>query len=305
MALRARPAALPWPEQNNAGDGMDVEVEGARIFFDCAGSKLALAGERMEERPTLIVMHGGPGFDHSTLRAYFDRFADTHQVLCLDHRGNGRSTGEPETWTLDQWGRDVKALCDALGISRPHVYGNSFGGMVAMSYASQFPDHPAKLILSSTAARMKLDATYAMMEARGGAQARAIAEKFWTAPDEEARGDYMRVCMPLYNPKPNPAEEMARKRAIMRLEVSRHFILGEMRTMDRLAGLANIKCPTLVLAGGYDPITPIACSEEIMAALPDGIAQLEIFPEAGHGVHRDDPAGAEAVLRRFLGDYPA
>ena len=108
---------------------MFIEVEGARLFFDCVGSKLAIAGEKMAERPTLIVMHGGPGFDHSTLRPFFDRFADSHQVLYLDHRGNGRSSGAPDSWNLAQWGRDVKALCDALGIERPHVYGNSFGGI--------------------------------------------------------------------------------------------------------------------------------------------------------------------------------
>src|SRR3984957_1339277 len=159
---------------------MFIEVNGARIFFDTVGSQLAIDGDRMAERQTLVVMHGGPGFDHSTMRPYFDRFADTHQILYIDHRGNGRSTGAPETWTLAQWGDDVKALCDALGIAKPVVYGNSFGGMVAMAYASRHPEHPARLILSSTAASLKLDVPYEMLEARGGARARQIAEDFWT-----------------------------------------------------------------------------------------------------------------------------
>src|SRR5215469_1068058 len=158
---------------------MFVDVNGARLFFDTVGSKFAADGERMVERPTLIVMHGGPGLDHSTLRPYFDRFADTHQVVYIDHRGNGRSSGEPDTWTLAQWGDDVKALCDALGFEKPAVYGNSFGGMVAMSYAARHPAHPAKLILSSTAARVRLDLTAKIMEERGGKEARAIAERFW------------------------------------------------------------------------------------------------------------------------------
>lgn len=277
---------------------MFIEVEGARLFFDCVGSKLEIAGEAMAERPTLIVMHGGPGFDHSTLRPFFDRFADTHQVLYLDHRGNGRSGGAPDTWTLQQWGRDVKALCDGLGIERPHVYGNSFGGFVAMAYAAQFPDHPGKLILSSTAARMNLEATYRMMEERGGAEARAVAETFWTATDASNMDDYIRVCMPLYNPAPNPNEVAARKRAIVKPQVTQHFIMGEMRTMDARAGLAQIQCPTLVLAGRYDPVTPPECAEEI-AALVAG-SELHIFEEAGHGVHRDAPERAETVMRAFL-----
>src|ERR1700683_3795993 len=149
---------------------MHIDVNGARIYFDVVGPQLVPDGERMVERPTLIVMHGGPGFDHASLRPYFDRFADSHQVIYIDHRGNGRSTGAPESWTLARWGDDVKRFCDGLGIEKPFVYGNSFGGMVAMSYASRHPDHPAKLILSSTAARMRFDITYKMMEERGGAE---------------------------------------------------------------------------------------------------------------------------------------
>ena len=73
-----------------------------------------------------------------------------------------------------------------------------------------------------------------------------------------------------------------------------------MREMDLRAGLAKVKCPALVLAGTYDPITPVVCSEEINAALPKGLSQLEVFDGAGHGVHRDQPEKAETVLRRFL-----
>lgn len=277
---------------------MFVDVNGARLFFDTVGSKLVVDGERMIERPSLIVMHGGPGFDHSTLRPYFDRFADTHQVVYIDHRGNGRSTGERETWNLAQWGDDVKALCNALGIEKPIVYGNSFGGMVAMAYASRHPDHPAKLILSSTAARMILPVTFEMMEQKGGKRAREIAERFWRAPDESSRDEYMAVCMPLYNPKPNEADAIARKRSIMRMDVAQHFILGEQRTMNMLGGLSVIHCPTLVLAGVHDPITPVQCSEEIARAIRG--ARLSLFDNAGHGVHRDDPARAEEVLREFL-----
>jgi pimeloyl-ACP methyl ester carboxylesterase len=281
---------------------MFIDVNSARIFFDTVGSQLAIDGDRMAERQALIVMHGGPGFDHSTMRPYFDRFADTHQIVYIDHRGNGRSTGAPETWTLAQWGDDVKALCDALGVVKPVVYGNSFGGMVAMAYAARYPGHPAKLILSSTAARLRLDVTYRLLEERGGKEAYDIAQRFWTKPDAQAMADYLRVCIPLYNP-PNThsaAVAQAFRRAVMRAEVSSHFILGEMRTMDATKTLSRISCPTLITVGDYDPITPVVCSQEIFAALPKGLGQLEIVPGAGHGVHRDEPQKAEAIYRTFL-----
>jgi len=281
---------------------MFVAVNGARIFFDTVGPKLAVADERMAERPTLIVMHGGPGFDHSSMRPYFDRFADSHQVVYIDHRANGRSTGALSECTLARWGDDVKEICDALGIEKPAVYGNSFGGMVAMSYAARHPGHPAKLILSSTAARMHWDETFRIFAGRGGAEARTIAENFWTAGDDASIADYMRVCMPLYNPPGDNAGELARarKRSLMRYETMRYFAMGEMKTMDLRGGLPDIKCPTLILAGGYDPITPVACAREILDAMPKGIAELDVFQAAGHGVHRDDPDGAERSLRRFL-----
>lgn len=281
---------------------MFVEVNGARIFFDTLGPQFAIAGDRMVERPTLLVMHGGPGFDHSTLRPYFDRFADTHHVVYIDHRGNGRSNGPPETWNLAQWGDDVRALCDSLGVVKPVVFGNSFGGMVALSYAARHPDHPGKLILSSTAARLHLEVTNQLLGERGGAEARSIAERFWSAPDPELMDAYLRVCLPLYNPpNPNGSElQAAMRRTIMRHDVATHFILGEIRTMDLRAGLERVTCPTLVTTGDYDPITPVVCSREVFAALPEGVAELEIVAGAGHGIHRDEPARAEALYRRFL-----
>ena len=63
--------------------------------------------------------------------------------------------------------------------------------------------------------------------------------------------------------------------------------------------VAGITCPTLVLGGALDPVTPQVCSEEIAQAVGDN-ARLEMFDGCGHGVHRDDPDGAERVMRAFL-----
>ncbi|HPK33106.1 MAG TPA: hypothetical protein PK510_11820 [Ottowia sp.] len=71
---------------------MRVEVEpGVRLFVDVVGSGLRPDDQEMVPKPTLLFLHGGPGSDHSSFRPYVDRFADSHQVLLVDHRGNGRS----------------------------------------------------------------------------------------------------------------------------------------------------------------------------------------------------------------------
>jgi len=159
---------------------MHVLVNGVRLFFDVEGAKLVPDGFAMRERPTLLLLHGGPGFDHSSFKPAYSALADIAQVIYLDHRGNGRSeTGPQEDWTLAQWGDDVRAFCDALDVRHPIVLGVSFGGFVALSYASRHPSHPATLILISTEAAggSHLDRRVALFERFGGAEVGTLARR--------------------------------------------------------------------------------------------------------------------------------
>src|ERR1700720_2421164 len=147
--------------------------------------------------PTVLRLHGGPGADHSIFKPAYSRLADIVQVVYLDHRGDGRSDGrdDSEHWRLSQWGDDMKALCDALEIERPIVMGVSFGGYVAISYALRHPDHPAKLILCSTAASpSKKDIQVKVFERLGGAEAGAAARAYLKHPTRHARPDFRRLC---------------------------------------------------------------------------------------------------------------
>src|ERR1700733_14324423 len=100
--------------------------EGVRLFVDVEGLGLVPDGSSMREKPTLILLHGGPGFDHSSFKPLFTRLANLAQVVYYDHRGHGRSDRRPaEEWTLDTFADDVVRLCDALGIVKPIVLGQS------------------------------------------------------------------------------------------------------------------------------------------------------------------------------------
>lgn len=282
---------------------MQIEINGQSLFFDVVSAGLSPAGPRMRSKPALVVLHGGPGFDHANMRPEFDVFGDVAQVIYLDHRGNGRShPSDPSTWTLDQWADDLRAFCDALGIIKPVIFGQSFGGMVAQAYAIRHSGHAGGIIFSSTAARMNLPAILDAFARLGGDSARDIAERFWTRGDDAAIADYMRVCMPLYNTRPRAGGEVAAQRVIRRMEVFRHFSLPdrEMWRMDFRKGLADVSVPALVLSGDRDPVTPPVCSQEIFDALPGGAKALHVFEKTGHGAYRDAPELVFPVVRAFV-----
>ncbi len=284
---------------------MHVLVNGVRLFFDVEGASLVPDGRTMREKPTLVLLHGGPGLDHSIYKPAFRALADVAQVVYLDHRGNGRSEpGAREAWSLAQWGDDVRGFCDALGIAHPVVLGISFGGTVAMAYATRHPEHPAKLILVSTEAAggTHRERRVALFERFGGPEVGALARRRFLEgqTDQGTLEAWLRFAFPLYTR--TPRDPAVVERAVQRPEVTRWFNRpgAEGHTFDFISALSRVRCPTLVLGGEEDPMTPIECQADIVAALPAHLVRFERFPGCGHGVLPDAPERALALLRDFI-----
>jgi pimeloyl-ACP methyl ester carboxylesterase len=286
---------------------MHVLVNGVRLFFDVEGGKLVPDGPVMREKPTLLLLHGGPGSDHSIYKPAYSALADIAQVICLDHRGNGRSEDGPrQGWNLAQWGDDVRAFCDALGIARPIVLGASFGGMVALAYATRHPDHPSRLVLISTEAAggTYRDRRVALFERFGGPEVGALARRRFLEvrghADDASLDAWRRLAMPLYTRTPRDPD--VARRAVSRSEVLHWFTKpgGESHTFDMFPDLHRIQCPTLILGGEDDPIHPIESQADIAASLPAHLVQFERFANCGHAVVPDAPERAMAVIRDFI-----
>jgi pimeloyl-ACP methyl ester carboxylesterase len=257
-------------------------------------------GPTMRQRPTIVCLHGGPGPDHSMLKPFLAPLANSAQLIFLDHRGHGRSDpSSPERWNLDTWIEDVYGFCEALDLDEPIILGQSFGGIVALGLAIRHPDLPAELMVSSTAAKLRKDRALEMFDQLGGAEARAVAERYFRAPEENL-GAYIATCLPLYNPTPGDPDVLARMR--FRPELNIHFFRNEIDTYDWFGDLYRIQCPTLILAGELDPMTTVADHEELAAAIPG--SRLELFQDAGHRVFRDKPDEALAVIRDFVRTGP-
>lgn len=275
---------------------------GISLFFDVEGAKLESSGSALQEKPTLILLHGGPGFDHAQMKPEYSVLSARCQLIYLDHRGHGRSdAGDPGDWTLAQWGDDIHEFCQALEIAKPIVLGLSFGGFIAQSYALRHPEHPRALVLSSTAARLARDRIYAAFERLGGPSARRVAEDFWGGNAESAMDEYCRVCLPLYRHlRPETGERRARQ--IFRAEPAAKFGAadGESMTFNFIPQLRNIRCPTLVIAGEADPVTTVDDAKEMAAAIPEAFSRLVVVPGAGHTVIWDDPQAELRAINEFL-----
>lgn len=281
---------------------MFVTVNGARLFFDVNGESLTPDGPSMRKKPTVVLVHGGPGADHSVAKPYFSQLTDIAQVVYYDHRGNGRSElCDQDTWNLAQWADDLKGLCDALGIERPIVVGTSFGGFVTLSYATRFPAHAAGVVLISTAANVEFERIFEAFERRGGKEIRGIAEAYWTQPTQQGREMYKRRCVPFYS-FTNAGSPDWLSRVLWRDETAIWFNgpNNEHGQFDFRNDLRKIMCPALVMVGEEDPITPPEFSDTIVHNLnPDLVTYIK-FPECGHGVVGDKHTEALGLLRDFI-----
>jgi proline iminopeptidase len=281
---------------------MRVDIgDGVRLFVDVDGFGLVPTddGAQMRERPTIIAMHGGPGADHVGPKLGLGPLRDVAQLVVYDHRGHGRSDWRtPDEWTLDTWADDVVRLCDALGIERPIVLGNSFGGFVAQRYLARHPGHASKVILYATMARSRLDAIVEGFRAVGGDDAAEAARAFWTAPSAATVARYVEVCRPLYSTRDQP---IASDAATVRNDaVFTHFLSNEMWTMDHRADLADVGCPVLVLSGQQDPVCDPASTDEMVAALPAERTTWVRFEHSAHTIATDEPEAFLAAIRTFV-----
>jgi pimeloyl-ACP methyl ester carboxylesterase len=281
-----------------------VSIGDVRLFVEVQGFQWVTDGDAMRRRPTVVVLHGGPGSDCTGNKERLSFLSEVAQVVFYDHRGNGRSDdGDRSRWTLAQWGDDVRALCDALGVERPIVIGGSFGGFVAMSYATRHPDHPAALGLMVTAARKApLDEIVAGFRRLGGDDVAELVRSDLQHSTPETSDRFLSEALPLMSRHPDALAVIQRDvlRAVGRQEVEIHFNNGEMQSMDFRGDLARVACPTLVMSGEMDPVCPPSSFHEIVASLPPGIAEPHLIAGAGHMLMLDAQAECERILREFV-----
>lgn len=254
----------------------------------------------------LLLMHGGPGLDHTSLLA-LRPCADQFTLIFYDHRGNGRSEGaEVSSMTWENLTADAEALRQELGFEKWAVLGHSFGGNVALEYALRYPQSLSHLILMDTGGdvRWVQQSGPEILAKRGYSPATVeAARRFFTGqltPSDVASTGMKFAKAYYYNDSLLALVRGVLTDLNLKMRPEAHVfgfghLLSGWTVMDRLS---EIKVPTLVMAGRHDFLYP----PEHQAVLAGGIpnARLEFIERAGHEAPSERPAEVMRVMRSFL-----
>jgi proline iminopeptidase len=231
-----------------------------------------------------VVLHGGPGAHHDYLLPGFDALADGRTLIYYDQRGGGRSDvdrGTPVGWR--EHVADLEALREAWGLEQLTIAGYSWGGLLAMLYATTHPDRVTGLALVSPApawraAREEFERRFAernmapwLQQAR-----RELREGGLRESDPEAyRRRLFELSVAAYFPDPECARDLTPFRVTGRTQTGVWESLGD---YDLRPALRTLRTPAVVLHGDDDPIPPDTA--RAVADLLD--APFHLLPDCGH-----------------------
>ena len=250
---------------------------------------LRLAYREQGDGPPLLLLHGGMS-DSREWHRQLDALSDRWRVVAWDAPGCGGSDDAPPDWLIDDFAGAVAGLAAALGVSRAHLCGVSFGAGLALAVAARAPELVRSLVLVSgyagwagslPAEEVQERLRFALAAAQDPPEPRLEDGRHFTGPD--------------------PSQEVLQEL----LEIARdarpstYAVLGRaFATADLRPVLPQLQVPVLVVCGEADTRCPPAVSEALAAAIPG--ATMIALPGVGHVLHQEAPEVLERVLRPFL-----
>lgn len=314
LGCRSSTGSAPVPALA-AREGYVTASDGVRLYYRALG----------EAPSTVIVLHGGPGLDHTYMLPTIDQLARTHTVVFYDQRGGGRSDAVTDVTRLaySHHVSDLEALRDHLGLAKVTLLAHSMGALLAGFYASEHPTRVERLVLvgapAPVAGQPHLDfwtVVQARLRERGGAGVTARLEPLYEPQRWEEAVDPVAVCreyyallMTAYTADPRtwersqmdacgaPPEAVRRQRRVTRQ------ILSTLGKFDLRPALGHVSAPTLIVHGTHEPI-PLEVAWTWARAMPD--ARVLLIANAGHFPQAEQaPLFLTAVSRFLAGAWPA
>jgi pimeloyl-ACP methyl ester carboxylesterase len=216
-----------------------------------------------------------------------------YRVLAFDNRGAGQSTQVDEPISTEDMARDTLSLMDQVGIERAHVVGRSMGGAIAQHMALMQPERVHTLVVLASFAKLDpvgvrvLTSMREVLEWRGD----------WR---DHARHSVANFVSPaFFNENPETIAQIegliGGETRLPACYIRQNHACLEHDTLDRLR---EITCPTLILAGGRDPICSLTSTRWMQDGFPD--AESVIFEESSHFFLIEQPERFMSVMGEWL-----
>jgi proline iminopeptidase len=266
----------------------------------------------------IIILHGGPDFDHSYLLPELDRLSDSYRLIYYDQRGRGRSADgvKPEDVTLQSDIADIEKVRQYYHLDSVVLLGHSWGTVLALEYALRYPGHVSHLILmnpgpASTDDYKQLRQDWLEKRAADLERRKAISD---TAPYKEAdpgavvayyrihfkpglarSEDYGKLISRMQSAFVQQGKEgILKARAVESRLMTETWAAPEYNLLPRLKSL---RIPTLVITGDHEFI-PAATAEHISQAIPN--ARMAMLKGCGHFTYMECPAAVHEQIDTFF-----
>lgn len=281
-----------------------VPVENAELYYRIAG----------QGRP-IIVIHGGPDFDHRYLLPDMDRLSDSFRLVYYDQRGRGMSAGNvrPEDVSIESDVEDLDGIRRYLQAEPVALLGHSWGGVLAMEYAIRHPNHVSHLILMNTGPASHDD--YVLLRQYRRTKRPADLEELrsraadieYQEGDPDMVAEYYRIHFRGALGQPEHLERVIQS---LRRSFTKDGILKGREIEERLMNetwlasefnlfpdLERLRIPTLVIHGDCD-IAPEECATHVAQAIPG--ARLVVLRGCGHFSYLERPVEVRKGIIAFF-----
>jgi len=289
-----------------------VDSHGSLIYYTSVG-----------RGAPLMIVHGGPGASHDYFLPYLLPLMRSNRLVFIDERGSGRSSKmeDPKQYTVANMVEDIEAVRQALNLGKMSLLGHSFGGVLVQAYAFKYQQNLSHLILGSTfSSTVEINQALAAMKAAMTPQDRERVNALEGAglfgkgevwehgryPEEYAKLAWGKGYFPyVYQDRPDPNYDPLVSNTGTAWDVYREMwgsdgelvIDGNLKEVEYVERLPQIKVPTLIIVGDHDESDP-KMSKEMHEKIAG--SQLVILPNSGHMTFVDQPEQFLKAVREFI-----